>query len=161
MAVKSNGLALEAQTEDFVSLRGGACVTGLAINSQTEDLCVADSSTSGGIYLVDCKDASFTKLRKNDLWSTRVNIVRLAEPIRRCVRWQTQVFKIEGFVCKRFLPSPPPPPFLLFGCRFISRAVKTESPLPRYFFTPRPNGNACYAGYTASKTKFRISCVLI
>ena len=65
VAVKSNGLALEAQTEDFVSLRGGACVTGLAINSQTEDLCVADSSTSGGIYLVDCKDASFTKLRKN------------------------------------------------------------------------------------------------
>ena len=30
--------------------------------------------------------------------------------------------------------------------RFISRAVKTESPLPRYFFAPKPNGNACYAG---------------
>ena len=65
VAVKSNGLALEAQTEDFVSLLGRACVTGLAINSQTEDLCVANSSPSGGIYLVDCKDASFTKLRKN------------------------------------------------------------------------------------------------
>ena len=35
----------------------------------------------------------------------------------------------------------------LFGSRFISRAVKTESPLPRYFFAPKPNGNACYAGY--------------
>ena len=34
----------------------------------------------------------------------------------------------------------------LFGSRFISRAVKTESPLPRYFFAPKPNGNACYAG---------------
>ena len=32
------------------------------------------------------------------------------------------------------------------GSRFISRAVHTESPLPRYFFTPKPNGNACYAG---------------
>ena len=32
--------------------------------------------------------------------------------------------------------------------RFISRAVNTESPLPRYFFAPKPNGNACYAGYT-------------
>ena len=42
VAVKSNGLALEAQTEDFVSLLGRASVTGLAINSQTEDLCVAN-----------------------------------------------------------------------------------------------------------------------
>ena len=32
------------------------------------------------------------------------------------------------------------------GSRFISRAVKTESLLPRYFFAPKPNGNACYAG---------------
>ena len=42
VAVESNGLALEAQTEDFVSLLGRASVTGLAINSQTEDLCVAN-----------------------------------------------------------------------------------------------------------------------
>ena len=48
-----------------------------------------------------------------------------------------------------FLPLPLPP-FLLFGSRFISRAVKTESPLPRYFFAPKPNGNACYAGYLLS-----------
>ena len=33
------------------------------------------------------------------------------------------------------------------GSRFISRAVKTESPLPKSFFAPKPNGNACYAGY--------------
>ena len=33
------------------------------------------------------------------------------------------------------------------GSRFISRVVKTESPLPWYFFAPKPNGNACYAGY--------------
>ena len=44
---------------------------------------------------------------ETNLWSTHVNIVRLAEPIRRCVRWRTQVFKIEEFVCKRFLPSRP------------------------------------------------------
>ena len=29
---------------------------------------------------------------------------------------------------------------------FISRSVKTENPLPRSFFAPKPNGNACYAG---------------
>ena len=33
-----------------------------------------------------------------------------------------------------------------FGSRFISRAVKTENPLPRSFFAPKLNGNACYAG---------------
>ena len=33
------------------------------------------------------------------------------------------------------------------GSRFISRAVKTENPLPRFFFAPKPNGNACYASY--------------
>ena len=43
------------------------------------------------------------------------------------------------------------PPLSLFGSRFISRAVKTESPLPRYFFAPKPNGNACYAGYWSSQ----------
>ena len=47
---------------------------------------------------------------------------------------------------ERFLPSPPR--LSLFGSRFISRAVKTESPLPWYFFAPKPNGNACYTGYT-------------
>ena len=72
---------------------------------------------------------------------------RLAEPIRRCVRWRTQVFKIEGFVCKRFLPSPspPPPPLSFFGSRFICRSVKTKNPLPRSFFAPKPNALATQA----------------
>ena len=30
--------------------------------------------------------------------------------------------------------------------RFISRSVKTENSLPRSFFAPKPNGNACYTG---------------
>ena len=51
---------------------------------------------------------------ETNLWSTHVNIVRLTEPIRRCVRWRKQVFKIEGFVCKRFLPPPPPPTTFVF-----------------------------------------------
>ena len=69
------------------------------------------------------------------------NIVRLAEPISRCQR--TQVFKIEGFVCKRFLPSPPPPPSFIFWLSFhFSRGQN------RSFFAPKPNGNAFqYAGY--------------
>ena len=45
-----------------------------------------------------------------------------------------------------FLPLPLPQ--LSFFCTcFISRAAKTENPVPRSFFTPKPNGNACYAGY--------------
>ena len=28
----------------------------------------------------------------------------------------------------------------------ISRAAKAENPVPRSFFAPKPNGNACYAG---------------
>ena len=83
---------------------------------------------------------------ETNLWSTHVNIVRLAEPIRRYVRWWTQVFKFEGLVCKRFLPSfahPPPPPLLIY----CSRAVKTENPVPRSFFAPKLNGDVCYADY--------------
>ena len=74
-----------------------------------------------------------TSQYETNLWSTHANIVWLAEPIRRCVRWRTQVFKIEGFVCKRFLPSPspPPPPLSFFGSHFISRAAKTGLSLLR------------------------------
>ena len=43
----------------------------------------------------------------------------------------------------------PLPSLLFFGSRFISRAVKTENPLPRSFFAPKPNGNACSAGQKA------------
>ena len=32
------------------------------------------------------------------------------------------------------------------GSRLISLAIKTETPLPRSLFAPKPNGNACYAG---------------
>ena len=45
---------------------------------------------------------------------------------------------------KETLPSPPPPPLSFFGFCFISRAAKTENPVPRSFFAPKPNGNACY-----------------
>ena len=65
VVVMTNGLSLQAQSENFVRLPGSACVTGLAINTETNDLCVADSSPSGGIYLVDCKDASITEIVKN------------------------------------------------------------------------------------------------
>ena len=44
----------------------------------------------------------------------------------------------------------------LCGSRFISRAVKTESPLPQYFFAPKPNGNACYAGLQQHHWKKKI-----
>ena len=41
----------------------------------------------------------------------------------------------------------------------ISRAVKTENPVPRSFFAPKLNGNACYAGYCEAlhkNTEFRL-----
>ena len=89
VAVKSNGLAVEAPTEDFVSLPGRACVTGLAINSQTEDVCMADSSPSGGIYLVDCRDAIFHQAHKER--------ITLLEDCLRCFRNKQR--KLSVFRC--------------------------------------------------------------
>ena len=37
------------------------------------------------------------------------------------------------------------PPLSFIGSCFISRAAKTENPVPRSFIAPKPNGNACYA----------------
>ena len=76
---------------------------------------------------------SVTSQYETNLWSTHVNIVQLAKPIRCCVRWQMQVFKIEGFVCKHFLPSPPPPPVSIFWLLFISCVAKAENPVPQVF----------------------------
>ena len=42
---------------------------------------------------------------------------------------------------------PPPPTFIFWLSSFISRAAKTENPVSRSFFAPKPNRNACYAGY--------------
>ena len=57
------------------------------------------------------------------------------------------VFKILGFVCKGFLPTPSsPPPLSFFDSRFIPRAAKTENPVPQSCFAPKPNENACHAG---------------
>ena len=63
----------------------------------------------------------------------------------------------EGVGKKERNPLPPPPSF--FGSCFISRAIKTENPLPRSLFAPKPNGNACYTGYTetANQTLENIS----
>ena len=70
-----------------------------------------------------------TSQYETNFWSTHVNIVRLAEPMRGCVRWRTQVFKIEGFVCRRFLPSPPPLPSFTFWLSFhFSRGQNRKSP---------------------------------
>ena len=51
-----------------------------------------------------------------------------------------------------FLPLPLPP-LSFFGSCFISRAAKTENPVPWSFFAPKPNGNACYAGYLIGQTR--------
>ena len=46
-----------------------------------------------------------------------------------------------------FFPLPLPPLLCLGSHGLISRAIKTETPLPRSLFAPKANGNACYAGY--------------
>ena len=59
---------------------------------------------------------------------TCILTVQLAQPIRCYVHWRTQDFKIEGFVCKHFLPSPPPPPSFIFWLSFhFSRGQNRES----------------------------------
>ena len=67
-----------------------------------------------------------TSQYETNLWSTHVNIVRLAEPIRHCIRWRMQVFKIEGFVCKRFLPFSPS--FIFWFSFNFSRDQNWKSP---------------------------------
>ena len=71
-----------------------------------------------------------TSQYETDLSSTHVNIVRLAEPIRRCVRWRTQVFKIEGFVCKRFLPFFPSPSPLFHFLALVSFLARSKPKVP-------------------------------
>ena len=67
-----------------------------------------------------------TSQYETNLWSTHVNIVRLAEPIRHCIRWRMQVFKIEGFVCKHFLPFSPS--FIFWFSFNFSRDQNRKSP---------------------------------
>ena len=49
----------------------------------------------------------------------------------------------RGWGRKVILPFPLP--LLSFFWLSISRTAKTENPVPRSFFAPKPNGNACYA----------------
>ena len=48
-----------------------------------------------------------TSQYETNLWSTHVNIVRLAEPISRCVRWRTRGVCLQAFPSFPF-PSPSP-----------------------------------------------------
>ena len=58
--------------------------------------------------------------------------------------WQAKwaVFKILGFVCKRFLLFFPTPP-RSFTCAICRAVFDSRSS----FFAPKPHRNACYAGY--------------
>ena len=61
----------------------------------------------------------------------------------------------ESFLLSSSPPNPLPP-FSFLGSRFISRAVKTKNPVPRSFFSPKPNGNACHADYVHGCVRFII-----
>ena len=82
------------------------------------------------------------------LWLTNVNNIGLAQSITSSLRCQTEVFKIQGFVCKRFLPSPlPPPSFLFLVLAPFSTQTKHRKSHSWSFFASKPHRNACYAGY--------------
>ena len=69
----------------------------------------------------------------------------------RTQAWQAKwaVFKIPGFVCKRFFPFfPTPSP--LFSLRHFRAVFDYRSS----FFAPKPHGNACYAGYKQLRDTF-------
>ena len=56
-------------------------------------------------------------------------------------------FQNRGVCLQAFSFLPLPLPSLsFFGSCFISRAAKTENPVPQSYFALKPNGNACYAG---------------
>ena len=70
----------------------------------------------------------------------------------RTQAWQAKwvVFKIPGFVCKRFLaffPTPSP----LFYLRHLSRGQFDSC---SSFFAPKPHRNACHAGEASPSTVF-------
>ena len=95
---------------------------------------------------------------ETNLWSTHVNIVWLAEPIRRCVRWRTQVFKIEGFVCKRFLPSPPPPPTFIFWLLFRFSLVQNRESRSSVFLCSEPKGKRLLRRLNRSQPNASTAC---
>ena len=68
-----------------------------------EELCVSKKSKKMQVYHVPYMTSQY----ETNLWSTHVNIVRLAEPIRRCVRWRTRGVCLQAFPSFRF-PSPSP-----------------------------------------------------
>ena len=79
------------------------------------------------------------------------------QPITSSVRWRTEVFKIKGFVRKRFLRSPPPPrSFLFLLSPHFSRGRNAENPVFRSFL----HGNACYAGYSRGDLFFFLPLLL-
>ena len=59
--------------------------------------------------------------------------------------WRTQVFKIQGFVYKRFLPSHPLS-FIFWLSFHFSRGQNRKS-RSLVFLGPKQHGNACYANY--------------
>ena len=64
----------------------------------------------------------------------------------RTQAWQAKwaVFKIPGFVCKRFLPFFPTPSPLFYLRNFSRGQFDSRSS----FFSPKAHRNACYAGYS-------------
>ena len=117
-------------------------------------MCVSGKYFSCGIQnlgkyvacgILACVASVSVRFRSKE-WGTRVkDRAKLAQVKERGGVGEERKENFLPFLKPSF-PSPPPPPLLVFGSRFISRAGKTENPFPRSFLAPKPNGNACYAG---------------
>ena len=73
-----------------------------------------------------------TSRYETNLWSTHINNVRLAEPIRRLVCWRAGFSKSRGLsaIKRSFLSHYPPPPlFFLALVPFLSRTKPKTSVL--------------------------------
>ena len=75
--------------------------------------------------------------------------------VSRTQAWQAKwaVFKIPGFVCKRFLSFFPTPSQLFCWRHFSCGSPVLDS--RSSFFAPKPHGNACYAGYMSLCDKIK------
>ena len=81
-----------------------------------------------------------TSQYKTNLWSTHQEcLTSRANQVLRSLA--SEVFKIPGFVCKRFLPSPPhPPSFIFFGLSF-SRGQNRKSCSSVFLCSQRSQSN--------------------
>ena len=75
--------------------------------------------------------------RENQLWLWEISAVFWGASLR-----QASASMLRSLIQHTYQPAQQA------FVSFIFRAAKTENPVPQSFLAPKPNGNACDAGYT-------------